>query len=180
MAQEIEVMTRLGRHTIDPGKIIHFPHGLMGFETHPDFALLQISPGAPFLVLQSMDDPQLGLLVADPYTFIPGYNLRLSKAEQSLLRLEHSEQVAVLATAGIPHGKPELATLHLTGPIVINHAQRLGLQVPQSDSAMPQRWRIVEDAMPRESGEQAMSAPPEDFPGNRAEGSPEKPETPSA
>ncbi len=148
MAQEIEIMTRLGRHTIDPDKIIHFPRGLMGFEKHHNFALLQISSGSPFLVLQSMSDPNLGLLVADPYTFIPGYNLRVGNAEQAMLRLDHPGQAAILVTASIPHGKPELATLSLTGPILINHEQRLGLQVPQSDSAFPPRWRIHEDGAP--------------------------------
>ncbi|MDR2726924.1 MAG: flagellar assembly protein FliW [Deltaproteobacteria bacterium] len=159
MAQEIEIMTRLGRHTIDPGKIIHFPRGLIGFEAHHDFTLLQIRPGSPFLLLQSMDDPQIGLLVADPYSFIPEYNLRVSSAEQAMLGIEHSGQVAILVTAGIPHGKPELATLNLTGPILINHERRLGLQVPQSDSAFPSRFRIHEDAKPVEAEAQPPSPP---------------------
>jgi flagellar assembly factor FliW len=139
-------MTRLGRHSIDPDKIIKFPRGLIGFEEHHEFTLLQINPGSPFLVLQSMSDPQLGLLVADPYAFIPEYNLRVSNAEQAMLRIENAGQVAILVTASIPPGKPELATLNLTGPILINHAERLGLQVPQSESAFPPRWSIHKDA----------------------------------
>ena len=154
MAQEMEVMTRLGRQMIDPSKIIHFPRGLMGFEQNHNFTLLQISPGSPFLVLQSLDDPQLGLLVADPYTFIPDYNLRVSNAEQAMLRIEHIGQVAVLVTASIPHGKPEQATLSLTGPILINHELRLGLQAPQADSAFPPRWSInAEGAASQPDGE---------------------------
>lgn len=149
-------MTRLGRHTIDPAKVLHFPRGLMGFENRHEFTLLQISPGAPFLVLQSMDDPHLGLLVADPYTFVPDYCIRVGNAEQAVLQAESQEQVAVLVTASIPHGKPELTTLNLTGPILINHTMRLGLQVPQADGAFPSRWRINQDETPHEPGEEAL------------------------
>ncbi len=142
------IMTRLGMHTIDPDKVIRFPRGLIGFEERTAFTLLQISPGAPFLVLQSMDDPGLGLLVADPYAFIPDFRIHVGNAEQYVLEASHPEQIAVLVTASIPHGKPELATLNLIGPILINHERRLGLQVPQSDSNLPPRWKIRQDENP--------------------------------
>ena len=138
----MNIMTRLGMHTVDPDKVISFPRGLIGFEDRTTFTLLQISAGSPFLVLQSVDDPGLGLLVADPYAFIPDFRIHVGNAEQFVLSASKTEQIAVLVTASIPHGKPELATLNLTGPILINHEQRLGLQVPQSDSNLPRRWKI--------------------------------------
>ncbi len=67
------IETRLGRQVIALDKVIHFPRGLMGFEDQHEFTLLQIKPGASFLVLQSMSDPRLGLLVADPYCFLEDY-----------------------------------------------------------------------------------------------------------
>ncbi|MDL2272529.1 flagellar assembly protein FliW [Desulfovibrio sp. OttesenSCG-928-I05] len=125
--------TRLGKQTVQMDKVIHFPKGLIGFEDKKDFTLLQIRPDTPFLVLQSMDDPTLGLLVADPYSFLPDFQIKVGDAEQTLLQIDSREQVAVLVTVNIPPGKPEETSISLSGPILVNHVSRIGLQVPQVD-----------------------------------------------
>lgn len=130
--KEIEIDTRLGRRLIDAGKIVRFPRGLAGFEEERDFILLQIRPEAPLLILQSVSNPQVGLLVADPYSFLDSYPVMVGDAEQKLLEIERMEDAAILVTVSIPAGEPDKATLNLTGPIVINHKARVGLQVPQS------------------------------------------------
>ena len=137
--KEIEIDTRLGRRCIDAEKIVHFPRGLAGFENERDFILLQILPEAPLLILQSVNAPQVGLLVADPYSFLDkSYRPLVGEAELRLLRLADLGQAAVLVTVSIPAGEPEKAVLNLTGPIVINHEARLGLQVPQSAEGVQQ------------------------------------------
>ncbi len=127
----IEIDTRLGRRVIDPGKVVQFPRGLAGFEQEHEFILLQLRPDAPLLILQSMTRPEVGLLVADPYSFLPSYPVLLGEAEQHLLKISSAEDAAILVTVTIPAGKPEDAVLNLSGPIVINHQARLGLQIPQ-------------------------------------------------
>ncbi len=129
--KEIEIDTRLGRRSVDADKVIRFPRGLAGFENEQDFTLLQIRPEAPLLILQSMNNPQVGLLVADPYSFLQSYPVIVGEAEQKLLQIERMEDAAILVTVAIPAVEPENATLNLTGPIVINHKARIGLQVPQ-------------------------------------------------
>lgn len=129
--KEIEIDTRLGRRRIDTEKVVRFPRGLAGFEEEQDFILLQIRPEAPLLILQSVNKPQVGLLVADPYSFLQSYPVMIGDAEQKLLRIENMEDAAILVTVSIPAGEPEKAALNLTGPIVINHKARIGLQVPQ-------------------------------------------------
>lgn len=136
-SQEIEINTRLGRRCINMDKVIYFPRGLAGFEGMHEFTLLQIRPDAPMLVLQSMENPQVGLLVADPFSFMPDYKLKISDAEQKLLRLKSIRQVAVLVTVSIPAGKPDETMLNLTGPILINHSARIGLQIMQPEDYSP-------------------------------------------
>jgi flagellar assembly factor FliW len=143
--QEVEISTRLGRRRISTDKVIYFPRGLAGFENEHQFTLLQIRPEAPLLVLQSTENPAVGLLVADPYSFWPEYSITVGDAEQKLLRLKNIRQVAVLVTASIPPGKPELTALNLTGPILINHSRRVGLQVPQADGDGPARIYLQPD-----------------------------------
>lgn len=133
----VEIDTRLGKRMIDTDKVITFPRGLMGFEEQHEFILLQIRDDALFLVLQSLQDPNLGLLVGDPYTFLPEYRIKLGDAEQAMLQVQDAKEVTVLVTVSIPPGHPESTALNLTGPILINHEARIGLQVPQAEVNPP-------------------------------------------
>ena len=142
MADTKEIDTRLGWQVVALDKVIHFPRGIIGFENHKDFTLLQIRPEAPFLVLQSIDDPGLGLLVADPYGFLPDYLVKLGDAEQKLLQITTREELAVLVTVAIPPGRPEETVISLTGPILINHAAKIGLQVPQTELRGPTKLSL--------------------------------------
>ncbi len=136
------IQTRLGEREVDLERVIHFPRGLIGFEQQRNFILLQLREDAPLLVLQSMDDPRLGLLVADPFSFKPDYAVHVSDMDQRLLKAEKREDLAVLVTASIPPGKPEETALNLFGPILINHQARLGLQVPQVEGSGPAKMYV--------------------------------------
>ncbi|MCL1890148.1 MAG: flagellar assembly protein FliW [Desulfovibrionaceae bacterium] len=133
----MEFPTRLGLQKISLDHVLRFPRGIIGYESKRDFALLRIREESPFLVLQSLEDPGLGLLVADPYSFVQDYSIRLNDVEQHMLHISSPEQVSVLVTVSIPAGRPEETCLNLMGPVVVNHEARLGLQVPQSDPDQP-------------------------------------------
>lgn len=136
-SKEIIIDTRLGEQKISLDRVLRFPRGLLGYEDKRDFVLLQIREEVPFLVLQSLEDPGLGLMVADPYSFMDSYSVRLSDSEQAMLNVDSPGQVSVLVTVSIPAGKPEETCLNLLGPVVINHEARLGLQVPQAETSQP-------------------------------------------
>lgn len=152
----VEARTRLGIRRIDMDKVITFPRGLMGFEDEHEFTLLQIREDALFLVLQSMKDPGLGLLVGDPYSFLPEYRVKIGDAEQKMLRVRSAAEVAVLVTVSIPHGHPEQTALNLTGPILINHEARIGLQVPQADVNPP---RVLLRLCPQTDADRTKTSP---------------------
>ncbi len=138
----ITVQTRLGERCIDPDKIVHFPRGLIGYEQLCQFTLLELRPDAPFLILQSLDEVHIGLLVADPFTFIDNYTIHAGTTEKQLLQVDDLSNLAVLVTATIPHGKPEETSINLTGPILINYQERIGLQVPQTEGGFPPHYNI--------------------------------------
>ncbi len=147
--EKIVIQTRLGEQSIDASKIIYFPRGIIGFEDKHEFTLLKIRDDAPMLILQSIDDPSLGLLVADPYFFFSDYSLKIGDAEQKLLCLKDATDTTILVTVSIPHGKPHLTSLNLTGPIIINSEKKFGLQVPQSDANPP--YVLLESLMDPEA-----------------------------
>lgn len=133
----VEIETRLGRRSVDASRIITFPRGLVGFESEQRFVLLQIKDDAPLLVLQSVQTPQLGLLVTDPKSFMPDFQPRVSDSERTMLGLKDLTEAAILVTVSIPPGEPERATLNMTGPIVINYLSCVGMQIPQNDMPGP-------------------------------------------
>ncbi|NDV25145.1 flagellar assembly protein FliW [Desulfovibrio sp. JC010] len=139
------IRTRIGEREITEEGIIYFSRGLIGFDDKREFALIQLSDASPFLLLQSVEDPGLGLLVADPYSFMDDYEVRLSEAEKRILRVENVRQMAVLVTVTIPPGRPNETTLNLGGPIIINSEARRGMQVPQVDSKYPTHFRPAND-----------------------------------
>lgn len=126
--------TRIGTLQIEDHKFISMPKGLIGYENDTEFTLLEYGEESPFFIYQSTKSPSLGLLVVDPYLFLSDYTVKLNEAEQAILQAESAEDVIVFVTITVPHGRPELSTLNLSGPIFINHVKRIALQVPQDIS----------------------------------------------
>lgn len=138
MGQKEEMIdSKIGTIRVSKERIIHFPKGLVGFERFKAFVLVQLREDSPFLLLQSLDNSALGLLVADPYSFLPEYEVVVGEAEKRILQIEDASHVAVLVTVSIPAGDPENTTLNLSGPILINYQSKTGLQIPQTNPKCP-------------------------------------------
>ena len=135
------VQTRLGEREISPDSVVYFPRGLIGLSDKKEFALIPVGDNVPFYLLQCLSDPGLGLLVTDPYPFVPDYDVRIEAAEKKMLRIQRIKQLAVVVTVTIPKNEPEKITLNLSGPIVINTEARVGMQVPQTDAKRPAHFR---------------------------------------
>lgn len=159
--KKIVIQTKLGEREVARESVLYFPHGLIGLDDKREFVLIPVRENSPFLLLQCVTDPGLGLLVADPFPFLPEYNVKLEQAEKKILRVESIRQIAVLVTVTIPKNRPQETTLNLSGPIILNTKARLGLQAPQVDSKYPTHFRLVDIPRP-ESAEQA--GPDEDSP----------------
>lgn len=136
------IHSRIGPLNVEERRLILFPKGLVGFEQQREFALLRLRDDSAFFLLQSSTDPNLGLMVTDPYVFVPDYRIRIGSAEQELLRLKNIREAVVLVTVTIPPGKPEDAVINLVGPLVINIRSRRGMQVPQNLLHHPSRVRL--------------------------------------
>ncbi len=127
----IEIETRLGLQKISEENIINFPKGLIGYEDQKSFTILPLGENSPYFLLQSTQKPDLGLIITDPYLFIDDYSVKISEFEQGLIQVEKPEEILVYSAVAIPHGKPEEATLNLSGPIFINYEKKMALQIPQ-------------------------------------------------
>ncbi|ACU90479.1 flagellar assembly protein FliW [Desulfomicrobium baculatum] len=131
------INSRIGQLVISADKTIRFPRGIIGFESLREFALVEFKPGTPFHFLQSMEMPSMGMMLADPFSFLPSYEIRLAAAEERLLKVRSIHDLFILVSVTVPKGDPQGSTLNLTGPICVNVQERLGLQSPQVELGFP-------------------------------------------
>ena len=129
---EIE-STRFGRMLVDDDRIITFPSGLLGFPNHTRFALIQTGEENYFLWLQSIDEPGLAFVVADPATFFKDYDVPVREEAQRDLALTDPKFVQVFV---ICNKVGDWLTGNLLGPLVVNAENRLGIQVVLTEK----RW----------------------------------------
>jgi flagellar assembly factor FliW len=108
---------------------ITFPAGLPGFPHAHRFALAPWGPaGSPFLMLSSIDDPEVGFVVVPPWVFYPTYEFELDNGTAERLALTGAEEAVVFAVVTLRE-RPEDSTLNLLGPIVVNRYTHEAAQV---------------------------------------------------
>jgi flagellar assembly factor FliW len=133
--------SRFGTVEVDENTLIEFPRGLIGFEQLRRFVILEGPEGTPLKWLQSVEEPAVAFVIADPSAIVPDYIVRVRGEELDPLGLASPEDAAVAVIVTVP-GYLENATCNLLGPIVFNVEKRLGLQVIL-DEDYPLRHPII-------------------------------------
>lgn len=117
-----------------------FDEGIPGFPDARSFALTEIEGGGEFRMFQSLDDPDLSMVVAVPWLFFPDYAPELTDVEQKGLELETAEDAMVFCSVTIDEGA---AYMNLLGPFIVNSRTRQGRQVVLTDQEYPIRAGIA-------------------------------------
>ena len=121
---------------------IVFAEGLVGCQDWKRFVFLDCEDPGPVGLLQCLDDPEVGFLVADPYEILDGYRLEVSNSEKEAIGLAEWDDAMVLCTL-IVRQDPMEVTANLLGPLVINRANGRGVQVVLSGSEYSTRQLIA-------------------------------------
>ncbi len=109
-------------------KVVHFPDGLPGFPELERFVVVELREGGAFQQLQSVDDPDISMIVTVPWLFFPDYAPVLSDAEQEELEIESASDAVVFVPVSFDAANSQ-ASLNLLGPFVVNSKTRRGRQV---------------------------------------------------
>ncbi len=126
------VETRFGTFPVAAADVVHFAHGLPGFESCRQFVLISAPELLPFTCLHGIDAPGPSFLALDPRQIAAGYTSPLGAAERSRLEAAADEPLLWLA---IVHVDDLAITANLRAPIVINPRRMVGLQVMGADTA---------------------------------------------
>lgn len=122
--------TRFGTIRVEPQDVLHFPQGLIGFETCCHWVLLADATNDAVAWLQSVSRPEVALPAVSPRRFVEDYRLRITAADLQSLDPAGGGEIYVLTILGHDQGR---WTLNLKAPVVINLSTRCGRQVVSQD-----------------------------------------------
>ena len=148
---------RFGAMDIPDNQQIEFNRGLLGFEKLSQFVHVQMEDEAPFGWLQSLEDPQVAFVVANPAVFFPHYKIEIDPRELGDVHPDPNERLEILGICTIPDSFSEIS-MNLLGPLVINTATRKGKQLVLNKSGYTTQHRLSESAPKPQSGTAAPSA----------------------
>lgn len=106
---------------------INFPWGIPGLD-YKEYMLSPLAEESPFIVMESVENPEVGLLLVSPFGAFSDYEFDLGDEVADQLEIKDQCQVAVLCTVNTSRGI-DSATVNLLAPIVINKTNLLGKQV---------------------------------------------------
>ncbi|KPN97418.1 flagellar assembly protein FliW [Lysinibacillus sp. ZYM-1] len=130
----------LGEIEVAEKDLLTFEHGLLGLEGHKKFVLLPISEEHPLVLLQSVEEVEIGFVVAYPFAFKKDYSFDLSEEDLEQLQIENEEDVLTYSVVTMKETLQE-STINLLAPLVINMDKKCGKQIVlQDNKAFPLRY----------------------------------------
>lgn len=122
----------LGPLDIRPDTIITFPAGIPGFVELRHFALVE-TEREDLVWLQSVDDPELTFLLADPFAVVPGFEVDIPAPDLAAIGASGAQEaLLVLVVVQLEGGEP--VTANLQSPVIIDRGRCQGRQVVLPDS----------------------------------------------
>lgn len=125
-------------------EVILFEDGLFGFEDKRKFLLIDGGKDSYFSFLQSIDEPGLCFVIANPKEIITDYLLSISQLDYDHLEIKSPEMVEDFVIITIPENLDEISA-NLLGPIVINCETMKGKQVISQNQSFTTKHKILEN-----------------------------------
>lgn len=129
--------SRFGPLEIDPSSVLEFPEGLIGL-TGSCYALIAAGPDAPFLWLQSLEDPSLALPVTNPHRFFADFAVEVVDEDAERLGFDAGSAMDVYVTVRAASAIEDF-TANLKAPILVHagRAWQVINQAPGSELRVP-------------------------------------------
>jgi flagellar assembly factor FliW len=134
----VVVFPRFGECSYRDSEVLEFPWGLPGFGHLRKFVVLQVAGQDGFIWLQSLDDTNVALPLADPWSVFEDYDPHLPHYATAALGIEDPEDFVIMCVVVVTKEAKE-RTMNLLAPIVINLKTRTGRQVMLENSGYSAR-----------------------------------------
>jgi flagellar assembly factor FliW len=117
-----------GKISFSSKDIYKFSKGIYGFPELKKFILSRPKEIEPFVWLQSIEKPNVALLLVNPFLLHPNYDPQVQKKELKDIKLTSLKKAEIYVIVTIP---PDIkqAQANLLSPLMINPEKKLGKQV---------------------------------------------------
>jgi len=126
---------QFGELEFDEDHVVTFQGGLIGFERHSKFLIVDDEDSEPFRWLVSLEDGDLSFPLLDPGLLLPGYAVDAATGG--------GKTVFVIASLRPGSGG---STVNLRSPLVIDNVSRSARQVVLDDEGLPLQFPLVPSA----------------------------------
>ncbi len=129
--------------------VVQFPLGLASFENESQFLLMEPPASAPLMFLQSARLPGLCFLALPIQNIDPDYKLDITREDLESLGLQTTRQPRIgdeiMCFAVIVVTENGHVSANLLAPVVINPANRCGVQAIRIDSVYSHQHLLTEE-----------------------------------
>lgn len=122
-----KIASRFGEIEYDPASVLTFPDGLIGFETLRKFVVMPNEKEGPLFWIQSVEDPQVALVLTDPTYFFPTYAVMPEDSEREKIGISADGQCFALVVVTVTQNRD--ITLNLAAPILFAPQSNKAIQV---------------------------------------------------
>ncbi|MDH4467738.1 MAG: flagellar assembly protein FliW [Bacteriovoracaceae bacterium] len=127
--------TRFGELSVNKEDVIRFKEGILGFEEHKNFFIVDPNDNTLILWLQSTDTPNIAFPMIEPQIFKSDYFPVLMPSDMSSIDLEETSDARVYSILTIPADYTQMSA-NLKAPIVVNVKKNIGKQIVLQDNRM--------------------------------------------
>lgn len=133
----------LGEVEVAEEQIIQFPQGILGFELHREFIILNILDNDNFKILQDLKHPNIAFFIINPWNFFKDYTVDIADEELAKIGIFPNKDNNIALFNIVTLGKRfQDSTANLLAPIAINMDNREGRQFIQNETKYTTRHHL--------------------------------------
>ena len=144
-----------GTIDIEDDKIIHFPMGIIGFESLKNFALIfdsEREERSKISWLQSMEEPMMVLPVINPIDIMEDYAPVIEDELVKIIGDPADADILIFVSMSIPSDITKM-TVNLKAPFIINTVDRKAMQVIVENQDYPVKYEVYDIIQKMKEGE---------------------------
>lgn len=126
------------------GTVLRFADGIPGFGHLHRFQLVSLGDDSIFQLLESVDEPDVSMVVVVPWLLFPDYEIELPEDDREQLAIEDPSQAVVFSPVTLA-AEERTVYVNLVGPFVVNPVTNEGRQVVLVGSDHPLRAPVPLD-----------------------------------
>lgn len=132
---------RFGEIEVAEDSVLQFVSAILGFQEETQYVLIPQVEESPFQYIQSMRDPNLTFVLADPFLFCADYEFNIEERWLQKLDLHSQEDVDIRVITTVRSASD--ISINLKAPIIINKRNKEAIQIVLDNTEYSTRYSLL-------------------------------------